>query len=51
MYYPFLLNMWIMKKIDAEYLSKMVILGRITQEESDMIQATPQTGTLSTPIE
>lgn len=47
--YGFLLNMWIMKKIDSVYLSKMVTLGRITQEESDMIQATPQspTGTLS----
>ena len=38
-----------MKKIDSAYLAKMVTLGRITQEESNMIQATPQsdTGTLS----
>ena len=42
--YGFLLNMWIMKKIDAVYLGKMVTLGRITQEEADMIMATPQTG-------
>lgn len=49
--YGFLLNMWIMKKIDEAYLARMVELGRITQEESEMIQATPQseTGTLSTP--
>lgn len=47
--YGFLLNMWIMKKIDSAYLAKMVTLGRITQAESDMIQATPQspTGELS----
>jgi hypothetical protein len=31
-----------MGKVDAVYLSKMVTLGRITQEESEMIQATPQ---------
>lgn len=47
MYYGFLLNMWIMKKIDEVYLGKMVTLGRITQEEADMIMATPQTGALS----
>ena len=46
--YGFLLNMWIMKKIDSVYLAKMVTLGRIAQEGSDVIQATPQseTGTL-----
>lgn len=42
MYYGFLLNMWIMQKIDAEYLGKMVELGRITEEEKGMILATPQ---------
>lgn len=47
MYYAFLLNMWVMKKIDAVYLGKMVTLGRITQEEADMIMMTPQTGYIS----
>lgn len=40
--YGFLLNMWVMKKIDEVYLSKIVQLGRLTQEEVDMILATPQ---------
>lgn len=40
--YAFLLNMWVMKKIDEVYLSKIVQLGRLTQEEVDMILATPQ---------
>ncbi|MFD2869821.1 hypothetical protein ACFSY7_15115 [Kurthia populi] len=40
--YGFLLNMWVMKRIDEAYLGKMVLLGRLTQEEVDMILATPQ---------
>jgi len=40
--YPFLLNMWIMKKIDEDYLDIQVKKGRITKEEKDMIIATPQ---------
>ena len=40
--YQFLLNMWIMKRIDEEYLARMVTKGRITEEEKQMIMATPQ---------
>lgn len=47
MYYGFLLNMWMMRKIDALYLQKMVKAGKITQQEADMILATPQTSYVS----
>lgn len=40
--YQFLLNMWIMKRIDELYLQGQVSKGRITQEEYEMIIATPQ---------
>lgn len=40
--YQFLLNMWIMGKIDESYLDIQVEKGRITEEEKDMIIATPQ---------
>jgi len=40
--YQFLLNMWIMKKVDEAYLRVQVAKGRITQQEYDMIVATPQ---------
>ena len=40
--YPFLLNMWIMKRIDEAYLTEVVRLKRITEEEKQMILATPQ---------
>lgn len=40
--YQFLLNMWIVGKIDEEYLEKAVAKGRITEEEKEMILATPQ---------
>lgn len=40
--YGFLLNMWIMKRIDEAYLNKVTAIGRITEEERDMILATPQ---------
>lgn len=40
--YNFLLNMWIMKKVDEEYLQMQVEKKRITQEEYNMIVATPQ---------
>lgn len=40
--YNFLLNMWIMKRIDEAYLTNMVNKGRITEEEKQMILATPQ---------
>jgi len=39
--YAFLLNMWIMRKVDAAYIQSKVPT-RITQEEADMILATPQ---------
>lgn len=40
--YAFLLNMWIMKKIDEVYLTAMVSKGRLTEEEKTMIMATTQ---------
>jgi hypothetical protein len=40
--YAFLLNMWVMNKIDEAYLQVQVTKGRITQAEYDMIVATPQ---------
>lgn len=42
MVYGFLLNMWIMKRLDEQYLIQMVTLKRITEEEKQMILATPQ---------
>lgn len=42
MVYGFLLNMWMMKRIDEGYLAEMVRLKRITEEEKQMILATPQ---------
>jgi len=42
MVYGFLLNMWIMKRLDENYLTTMVSLGRITEVEKQMILATPQ---------
>lgn len=40
--YGFLLNMWIMRRIDGDYLDAMVTKKRITEEERVMIRATPQ---------
>lgn len=40
--YQFLLNMWIMRKIDEAFLQGQITKGRVTQEEYDMIVATPQ---------
>jgi len=40
--YGFLLNMWIMRRIDEAYLTVQVTKGRITEEEKQMILATPQ---------
>lgn len=40
--YQFLANMWIMRKVDEQYLYAMVDKGYITQEEKDMIIAIPQ---------
>lgn len=40
--YAFLLNMWIMRKVNEEYLQARVLKGQITQEEYNMIVVTPQ---------
>jgi len=40
--YGFLLNMWIMRKINEDYLIVQVTKGRIPEEEKEMILATPQ---------
>lgn len=40
--FGFLLNMWIMRKVDEVYLDRMVAKGYITQTEEEMILATPQ---------
>ena len=40
--YSFLLNMWVMRKINEAYLQDKVTRGFITQAECDMIIATPQ---------
>lgn len=40
--YNFLLNMWIMKRVDEAYLQKRVDKNQITQKEYEMIIATPQ---------
>ena len=40
--YAFLLNMWIMKKVDETYLTAQVTKGPITEEEKAKILATPQ---------
>jgi hypothetical protein len=40
--YNFILNMWIMKKIDEAKVQSYVTKGYITQEEANIILATPQ---------
>lgn len=42
MLYSFLLNMWIMGKVDEDYLQGQVNRKRITTEEREMIMATPK---------
>ena len=42
MVYGFLLNMWIMNRVDEGYLQGQVTRGHITQDEKEMIMATPQ---------
>lgn len=41
--YPFILNMWIMGK-DETYVDNAFKKSYITQEEKEMILATPQAG-------
>lgn len=40
--YAFLLNMWIMRKLDEVYLDAMVARGYISNEEKAMIMMAPQ---------
>ena len=40
--YNFILNMWIMRRIDEVYLEGQVQRGHITKEQKEMILATPQ---------
>ncbi len=40
--YQFLLNMWILRKIDEIYLTRMVEKRYLTEEEKSMILVTPQ---------
>ena len=40
--YGFLSGMWVMRKVDADYLLVMVKKGFITENEKDLILATPQ---------
>jgi len=40
--YGFILNMWIMGRITATQVQTYVTKGYITQEEANMILATPQ---------
>lgn len=42
MMYVFLLNMYLMDKIDENYLNEMVKRNRIMEKEKEMILATPQ---------
>ncbi len=42
MIYAFLLNMWIMNRIEEDYLDTMVTLKRITVDEKGMIMTTPR---------
>jgi hypothetical protein len=40
--YGFILNMWVMKRIEETHVQAYVTKGYITQEEAEMILATPQ---------
>lgn len=40
--YAFILNMWVMKRVDETYINGQVQRGSITQDEATMILATPQ---------
>lgn len=40
--YGFILNMWIMGRIEESYVIEQSKRGRITEEERDMILATPK---------
>jgi hypothetical protein len=40
--YGFVLNMWVMKKIDGAKVNNYAVKTFITEEEAKMILATPQ---------
>lgn len=42
MVYGFLLNIWVMRRVDEKYLQGQVERKHITQEEYEMIVSTPQ---------
>lgn len=42
MYYGFILNMWIMRKIDEDFLKDVYEKGMINKREYDMILSTPR---------
>ena len=41
-FYDFLLNMWIMRKVDEVYLQARIAKGQISQEEYEQIVNTEQ---------
>lgn len=41
-FYGFLLNMWIMRQLDADYLMMCVSAGYISESEKTSIMITPQ---------
>lgn len=40
--YNFVLNMWIMNRVDKDFVDFQVKMNRLTQDEADMILSTPQ---------
>lgn len=40
--YNFVLNMWVMNRVDETFVQFQVEKNRLTQDEADMIMATPQ---------
>lgn len=40
--YEFILNMWVMRRIDENYLVQAVDKKRISEEQKEIILATPQ---------
>lgn len=40
--YQFILNQWIMRNVDEAFVEQQYQRGRITEQERDMILATPQ---------
>lgn len=40
--YGFMLNMWVMKRVDEPFIREQQVKGRLTQDEVTMILVTPQ---------